>query len=50
MKTKRCVILGCRNAKLIFLKEGDAQQTANGFLIAKITGWYCPKCAGSYGK
>jgi len=46
---QRCVIFGCNSAKLIWLKRGQSLQTQNGFLIASISGWYCPVCAGSYG-
>jgi len=49
MKPLRCVQAWCDHAELIYLKDGDARQTKNGLLIAKINGWYCPVCAGSYG-
>ena len=36
--------------QLIYLRRGEARQTERGgFLIAKVPGWYCPICAGSYG-
>lgn len=47
-KLKHCVIFRCDKATLVFLKRGETMQTGNGFLIAKLDGWYCPKCAGSY--
>lgn len=46
---RRCNVWGCSNAELKWMEVGDAMQTANGFLIAKVGGWYCPVCAGSYG-
>jgi len=32
------------------MQVGDSIQTKNGLLIAKVRGWYCPVCAGSYGE
>lgn len=46
---KRCVRFSCDSTALVWLEKGEARQTGNGFLIAKIAGWYCPKCAGGYG-
>jgi len=43
MKCSKC------NLALKWLDKGSELQTANGFLIAKIPGFYCPQCAGSYG-
>ncbi len=45
----RCGAWGCHDAKLIWLITGESRQTKNGFLHVKITGWYCPVCAASYG-
>lgn len=45
----RCVKYGCQQAELLYLIKGESRQTQNGFLIAKIDGWYCPHCAGGYG-
>jgi hypothetical protein len=45
----RCGAWGCHDADLVWMKAGDDCQTKNGFLIAKLDGWYCPVCAGSYG-
>lgn len=44
-----CFKFGCNNARLVFLEVGESRQTNNGFLIARIAGYYCPVCAGSYG-
>lgn len=44
-----CVKFGCDNAALIRLNVNQSVQTNNGFLTPKVHGWYCPKCAGSYG-
>lgn len=46
---KRCVRFSCDYTALVWLEKGESRQTGNGFLIAKIAGWYCPKCAGAYG-
>jgi len=32
----------CDSARLMFLQVGQAMQTTNGFLVAKVCGWYCP--------
>ncbi len=45
---RRCTQWKCGNMPLVFLKKGDGMQTGNGYLIAKIRAWYCPKCMGSY--
>ncbi len=44
-----CVKWGCKSERLVWLKKDDDLSTYNGFLIAKLDGWYCPKCGGSYG-
>lgn len=45
----KCVKYECEFSKLIRLDKGESMQTNNGFLIAKIGAWYCPRCSGSYG-
>ncbi len=45
----KCGAWGCHDADLIWLITGESRQTKNGFLVVKITGWYCPMCAASYG-
>lgn len=45
----RCVKWGCEDAALIWLEVGQSLQTFNGYLVPKVSGWYCPVCAGSYG-
>jgi hypothetical protein len=45
----KCGAWGCHDADLIWLITGESRQTKNGFLVVKITGWYCPVCAASYG-
>lgn len=47
--TMKCVRFNCDYAPLIYLKKEESKQTQNGFLIAKVDGWYCPVCACSYG-
>lgn len=47
---RQCVKSECNNEDLIYLRLGWALQTNNGFLIAKMKGWYCFNCAASYGK
>ncbi len=44
----KCTKFGCAGQELVHLKKGQTLQTSNGFLIAKISGWYCPHCMGSY--
>lgn len=34
---------------LVWMEVNQSRQTSNGFLIAKVPGWYCPRCAGCYG-
>jgi len=46
---RTCTRFGCNRPPLIHLKKGDSRQTNNGFLIAKVPGYYCPTCAASYG-
>lgn len=46
---QRCVRFQCDEADLVWLEVGQSRQTYNGFLVAKVPGWYCPKCAGAYG-
>lgn len=45
----KCVVFKCGCAPLIQLKAGESRQTRSGFLTARVDGWYCPICAGSYG-
>lgn len=45
----KCRVFGCADAPLVWMKVGESRQTRNGFLIAKVKGWYCPICATSYG-
>lgn len=45
----RCGGWKCKLAKLVRLEVGDSMQTGNGFLTARVPGWYCPVCAASYG-
>lgn len=47
--SRRCHRWGCEEAALVWMRKGDARQTFNGFLSAKIAGWYCPVCGGGYG-
>ncbi len=44
-----CTNWRCDKAPLVRMRAGDEMQTANGFLIAKIDGMFCPVCAGGYG-
>lgn len=46
---KHCIVWGCGFVELVWLDKGQSRQTSNGFLVAKIGAWYCPKCAASYG-
>lgn len=46
----KCRKWGCSDAKLIWMKTGESRHIRKGFLIAKIGGWYCPVCGGSYGR
>lgn len=52
VKHIKCELRKCHacNLMLVYMKCGESKQTDNGFLIARVKGWYCPKCAGSYGK
>ena len=45
-----CVRYGCWRTPLKHMAIGESHQTTNGFFTIKITGWYCPRCGGSYGK
>lgn len=44
-----CVRYGCWRTPLKYMKPDESHQTANGFFIIKITGWYCPSCGAGYG-
>ena len=49
MKPK-CNKFGCGgHASTKWLNIGESMQTANGFIIAKVSGWFCPICGGGYG-
>lgn len=48
-KDRKCIRFQCDEADLVWLEAGQSRQTYNGFLVAKVPGWYCPKCAGAYG-
>lgn len=45
----RCTRWECNGTPLVWMDIDESRQTENGFLIAKVAGWFCPKCAAGFG-